>query len=226
MENCLTAIGEESYWKKVQKAVAKWRLSLCRKEKSSYNLQEILAARVVFTYRDANEDILDNPYYLELNAHYYLATGRTLAEDYDLPAFDWAAYHALREQDGEKARKVWEAHEERKRRFFLSVAERLWGFSAFSAKYHAWLTQEETESYHKYCQKIFLEDRIFLLPEWLLFSCKQWGGKQAFLYENSRVDYFLHAHGDSLSLLPKAVFEGKAFLKRLSKKERKGKING
>ncbi len=224
METYLSTTCEETYWKKVRKTVEKWRSVLCREE-TSCNLQGRMSTLVDCAYVNAEEDVSDNPYYLELNAHYYLATGRILAEDYDLPAFDWAAYHALREQDGEKARKVWEAHEEEKRRFFLSVAERLWNFSSFSAKYRAWLTQEETEQYHEYCQKIFLEDRIFLLPEWLLFSCNQWRGKQAFLYQNPRVDYFLHAHGDSLSLLPKAVFEGKAFLKRLSKKKGKRKIN-
>ena len=119
----------------------------------------------------------------------------------------------------------WEAYEEEKRRFFLSVAERLWNFSDFFSDNYAWLSQEETEEYHEYCKKIFLEDRVFLLPEWALFSRRQWQGMEDFLYQNPRVDFFLHTHGDCISLLPKQVFEEKAFLKRLSKKQEKKRSN-
>jgi hypothetical protein len=80
------------------------------------------------------------------------------------------------------------------------------------------LTAEEVESYHEYCKKIFIEERIFLHPEWLLFSCEEWEDKERFLTENLGVDFFVQAHKDSLSLLPNEVLKCKAFKTVLSKK--------
>lgn len=167
---------------------------------------------------NAIEDMMDDPYHSELNAHYYFQTGRVLAEDYVFPAFDWEGYHEAREWDWEKARKMWEANEEEKRNFFLSIAEKLWDFNAFAEKYQGLLTAEEVESYHEYCKKIFIEERIFLQPEWLLFTYEGWGEKESFLTENPCTDFFLQAHKDSLSLLPNEVLKCKAFKTVLSKK--------
>jgi hypothetical protein len=167
---------------------------------------------------NAIEDMMDDPYHSELNAHYYVQNGRVLAEDYVFPSFDWEAYHEAREWDWDKARKMWEENEEKKRNFFLSIAEKLWDFNAFAEKYQGLLTAEEVEAYHEYCKKIFIEDRIFLQPEWLLFSCEEWADKESFLTENPCTDFFLQAHKDSLSLLPNEVLKCKAFKTVLSKK--------
>ena len=166
----------------------------------------------------AIEDMLDNPYHAELNAHYYLKTGRVIYEDYALPCFDWEAYHHIRELDSREARSIWERHEEDKLAFFLSIAEKLWDFPAFYQKYKEWFTQEEVDAYHAYCKKIFLENHIFLQVEWLLFSAVQWKGKEEFLYRNTSTDFFIRAHKESIEALPKTVFQGKAFKNLLSKK--------
>lgn len=165
-----------------------------------------------------DEDMLDNPYHTELNAHYYLQTGRVLAEDYALPSFDWTKYHAVRELDPRAARSAWEVHEEEKRRFFLSVAETLWDFAAFASRYGELISAEALEAYHAHCRKVFIEERVFLQPEWLLFSCAQWRGKANFLYQEPRVEFFCRSHGGELHLLPKCVLESKAFKEMLGKR--------
>lgn len=166
----------------------------------------------------AVEDMLDEPYHAELNAHFYLQRGQVLAEAYILPAFDWDKYRALREEDVRKAYATWAAHEEEKRNFFLAVAEELWDFKGFASRYEELLTQEEIENYHAYCKKIFIEERIFLQPEWLLFSSAQWRGKEEFLYENPRVEFFCREHAAAFKLLPVCVLQSKAFKKMLTKK--------
>ena len=167
---------------------------------------------------NAVEDMLDDPYHSELNAHYYFQTGRVLAEDYVFPTFDWATYHETRELDTKKAIAMWEAHEEEKRAFLLSIAERLWAFDDFAEKYQGMLSKETIEEYHDYCKKIFIEERIFLQPEWLLFACEKWQGEESFLAENPCTDFFLQAHKDSLSLLPNEVLKRKTFKAFLAKK--------
>ena len=167
---------------------------------------------------NAVEDMLDDPYHAELNAHYYFQTGRVLAEDYVFPTFDWETYHETRELDTKKAIAMWEAHEEEKRAFLLSIAERLWAFDDFAEKYQGMLSKETIEEYHDYCKKIFIEERIFLQPEWLLFACEKWQGEESFLAENPCTDFFLQAHKDSLSLLPSEVLKDKAFKAFLAKK--------
>ena len=167
---------------------------------------------------NAVEDMLDDPYHAELNAHYYFQTGRVLAEDYVFPTFDWATYHETRELDTKRAIAMWEANEGEKRAFLLSIAERLWDFEAFAEKYQDMLSAETIEEYHDYCKKIFIEERIFLQPEWLLFACEQWQGVESFLMENPCTDFFLQAHKDCLSLLPGEVLKCKAFKSFLAKK--------
>ena len=241
---------EELYWETAKKAVEECKLALsgllrlCRVFRSEERILENKYAHLFAPYGEgavaeklldrmvalsipayqndlsAIEDMLDNPYHSELNAHYYLETGRVIAEDYTLPVFDWKKYHALREQDGKKARELWEAHEEEKLRFFISIAEKLWDFSSFKHKYAEWLPLEEMEGYYEYCKRAFIENRVFLQLEWLLFACPQWSGKEEFLYQNMRVDFFLRAHRECVSMLPQSVFEGKIFKKRLSKKEK------
>ena len=241
---------EELYWETAKKAVAECRLALggvlrlCRVFRLEERILENKYAQLFAPYGEgavaeklldrvvalsipayqndlsAIEDMLDNPYHSELNAHYYLETGRVIAEDYTLPVFDWVKYHALREEDGKQARTLWEAHEEEKLRFFLAIAEKLWDLPSFKRKYEEWLTQEEIESYYEYCKKVFIENRIFLQLEWLLFACPQWSRKEEFLYQNMRVDFFLCAHRECVSMLPKSVFEGKIFKKRLLKKDK------
>ena len=166
----------------------------------------------------AVEEMLDDPYHAELNAYYYMQRGQVLAEVYSLPVFDWEAYHALREESTKKAYAMWELHEQTKREFFLSVAEELWGFSSFSRRYGELFSQEEIENYYAYCKKIFIEERIFLQPEWLLFSSMQWQGKEQFLYENACVEFFCRNHANALKLLPICVLQNKTFKKMLSKK--------
>ncbi len=193
----------ESYWEKAKRAL--------------FNK----VAVSVTTYRNeptAVEDILDDPYHAELNAHYYLQRGQVLAEAYVLPVFDWLKYHALREEDSRRAYVMWAEHEQKKRDFFLSVAEELWDFEAFTSRYDELLSQEEIEGYHAYCRKIFIEERVFLQPEWLLFSSAQWQGKAGFLYENPRVEFFCRTHADAFKLLPDCVVKSKAFKKMLAKK--------
>lgn len=166
----------------------------------------------------AIEETLDDPYHAELNAHYYFQTGRVLAEDYVFPVFDWEEYRELREVNSKKAIGMWEAHEEKKRDFFLAIAEKLWDFASFAENHQGDLTKEEVEEYHEYCRKIFIEERIFLQPEWLLFACPQWSGKEEFLQKNPRTDFFLQAHRERLSLLSEKVLKDKAFKELLSKK--------
>ena len=166
----------------------------------------------------AIEDMLDDAYHAELNAHYYFQKGRVLAEAYTLPSFDWETYRDLREWNGKKAIEMWEAHETEKRRFFLEVAETLWDFTAFAKKYRELLTEEEVETYHEYCKKIFIEERVFLQPEWLLFSCAQWRGKESFLYDNSCTEFFMQAHGDALALLPEYALKSKVLKEMLAKR--------
>lgn len=164
------------------------------------------------------EDLLDDAYYAEINAHYYLQTGHVLAERYTLPAFDWEKYRALREESVQKAYAMWAAHEEKKRDFYLSRAEELWDFDGFAARYQELLSQEEIECYHQHCKKVFIEERIFLQPEWLLFTVAQWQGKEAFLFENPRVEFFCQAHTGALKFLPSCVFTSKLFKKLLLKR--------
>ncbi len=175
------------------------------------------------TYRNgamAVEDMLDNPYHAELNAHFYLQRGQVLAEGYILPAFDWSKYHALREEDVQKAYAMWAEHEQKKREFFLAVAEELWNFDAFISRYEELLDKEEMERYHEYCRRIFIEERVFLQPEWLLFSSAQWQGKVEFLYENPQVEFFCRVHANAFKLLPDCVVKSKAFKKMLAKKHK------
>ena len=106
---------------------------------------------------------------------------------------------------------MWEAHEEKKRQFFLSIAETLWDFDGFALQYGGLVSAAQMQAYHDYCRKIFIEERIFLQPEWLLFSCEKWQGAEGFLYENPCTDFFLQAHRESFSLLPEFVAESKAF---------------
>lgn len=167
---------------------------------------------------NAIEDMLDDPYHSELNAHYYFQTGRVLAEDYVFPAFDWEAYHELRDLDSKKAMATWLAHEEEKRNFFLSIAEKLWNFDEFAKRYKGLLTTEQVETYHEYCKKIFIEEHVFLQAEWLLFSCVDGQGMDGFLHENCSTDFFLQAHKDCLKLLPECVLKSKAFKSVLAKK--------
>lgn len=167
---------------------------------------------------NAIEEMLDDPYHSELNAHYYFQTGRVLAEEYALPVFDWDSYRETREWDGAKAREMWEMHEEKKRRVFLDIAESIWDFDGFAERYKELLTTEEVTAYHEYCKKIFIEERIFLQPQWLLFSCAQWRGKETFLYENPCTDFFLQAHGEELALLPAYVLKSKALKELLTKR--------
>lgn len=167
---------------------------------------------------DAIEEMLDDPYHAELNAYYYFMRGRVLVEDYVFPTFDWATYHALREWDFGKAREMWEDYEEKKRSFFMSIAEELWDFWGFAERYQAWLTFEQIDAYCQYCKKLFIEERIFLQPEWLLFACEEWDGKESFLMENPCTDFFLQAHQDSLSLLPSEALNCKVFKGFLAKK--------
>ena len=167
-----------------------------------------------------DEDMLDNCYHTELNTHYYMQTGKVIAADHTLPSFDWSEYHATRENDGYAARRMWESHEEKKLAFFLSVAEELWDMPSFAMRYKEFLSKEEIEAYHEYCRKIFIEERIFLQPEWLLFSCPQWRGKEEFLNENPQVDFFIRAHGEGIRFLPLYVWQGKALKRLLSKKYR------
>ena len=166
----------------------------------------------------AIEDSLDDPYHAELNAYYYFKTGRVLAEDYTLPAFDWENYHEIRDLDGAKGIAMWTAHEEAKRAFYLAIAEKLWDFSSFTTQYNEVLSKEKIEEYHEYCRKIFIEERIFLQPEWMLFSFAGWQGKTSFLYENPCVDFFLRAHKEALSLLPDEVLKCKAVKEAIAKK--------
>ena len=166
------------------------------------------------------EDMLDEPYYAELNAHFYLQRGQVLAERYILPTFDWERYHALREESVAKAYEMWLSHEQTKREFFLSVAEELWDFEGFFSRYEELLTKEQVEAYHTYCKKIFIEERVFLQPEWLLFSSAQWQGKMQFLYENPRVEFFCREHANALKLLPLSVLQSKEFKKMLAKKHK------
>ena len=172
----------------------------------------------------AIEDMLDNPYHAELNAYCYFQRGHVLVETHTLPTFDWETYHELREWDFAKSREIWEVYEEEKRNFFLAVAEELWDFDGFAQRYAPLVSMEEIEAYHEYCKKIFIEERIFLQPEWLLFSCVQWRGKESFLYENPCTDFFLQAHSESLALLPDCVWKGKA-LKDLLLKRYKMKLS-
>ena len=164
------------------------------------------------------DDMLDDAYCVELNTHYYLQTGCVLNERYALPTFDWEKFHALREDSFQKAYKMWAVHEEEKRAFFLSLAEELWNFAGFSAQYQELLSQEEIERYHEHCRKIFIEEHIFLQPEWLLFSSAQWQGKEAFLFENPRVAFFFEAHTAALKFLHACVLTCKLFKKLLSKR--------
>ncbi|MBP3423284.1 MAG: hypothetical protein J6K86_05920 [Clostridia bacterium] len=166
----------------------------------------------------AIEEMLDDPYHSELNAHYYFQTGRVLAEEYVLPVFDWERYREIREWDGAKAIEMWEAHEEKKRIFFLEIAETLWDFDGFTEKYKELLTEEDVAVYHEYCKKIFIEEHIFLQPQWLLFSCAQWRGKEAFLYENACTDFFLQAHREGISLLPAYALKSRALKELLAKR--------
>lgn len=167
---------------------------------------------------NAIEEMLDDPYHSELNAHYYMQTGRVLAEDYTFPAFDWDAYRELRDLDGAKAIAMWEAYEEKKRELFLSIAETLWDFEWFAEKYQGLVSEEEIAAYHDYCRKIFLEERIFLQPEWLLFSAKEWWEKADFLRNNPCTDFFLQAHKDSLGVLPDCALKSKELKETLAKK--------
>ena len=164
------------------------------------------------------EEMLDEPYHAELNAHFYLQRGQVLAERYTLPTFDWERYHALREESVAKAYEMWLLHEQEKREFFLAIAEELWNFEAFSARFEEFFSKEEIESYHAYCRKTFIEERVFLQPEWLLFSSAQWQGKIQFLYEEPRVEFFCREHAASFKLLPMYVLQSKAFKKMLVKK--------
>ena len=166
------------------------------------------------------EEVLDDAYYAELNAHYYLQTGHVLDERYALPTFDWGKYHALREESVRAAYAMWAAHEEEKRSFALSLAEELWNFEAFTSRYDELLNKEEIERYREHCKKVFIEEHIFLQPEWLLFSSAQWQGKAAFLFENPRVEFFCRVHTDALKLLPISVLQSKAFKKMLAKKHK------
>ena len=158
----------------------------------------------------AIEDMLDDPYHAELNAHYYFQTGEVLGEDYALPAFDWENYRATREKDVEQGIAMWMAHEEKKRAFFLSIAEMLWNFDWFADQYQGLVSAEEIEAYHEYCKKIFIEERVFFQPEWLLFSSEEWTGKQSFL-QTASVDFFLQTHRDRFALLPACVLSNKTF---------------
>ena len=167
---------------------------------------------------NAIEDMLDDPYRSELNAHYYFQTGRVLAEEYVFPCFDWGKYHEIRDFDSTQARAMWELHEQEKREFFLSIAEKLWNFEGFAKRYKGLLTEERVEEYHQYCKKIFIEERIFLQAEWLLFSCIDGQGLEGFLFENPCTDFFLQAHKDMLKLLPESVLKNKTFKAMLAKK--------
>ncbi len=188
---------------------------------------ERAVARAFPAYRndlDAIDEMREDPYHAELNAQYYLRTGRLLTEDYHLPVFDWAENHALRELNERAAREAWEEFEEKRRRLFLSVAEGLWNYPAFAKKYRAVFSEEEMNAYYEYCKRVFIEDRVFLSLEWLLFSCPQWQGRKAFLYENPCTAYFLRAHGTRLALLPKSVFGSRTLRKILMKKYKNEKV--
>lgn len=206
MEKSIQRTCLELYWEAAKRAV----------------LNRIAGANAPIYRNDlsAVEDIFDDPYHAELNAYYYLQRGQVLAERYQLPAFDWEGYHALREDSTRKAYAMWAAHEQEKRDFFLSVAEDMWNFDAFAHRYSALLSQEEIDAYHEYCKKIFIEERIFLLPEWVLFSSALWLGREAFLYEDVRVDYFCENHANALRLLPISVLQCKAFKKMLARKHK------
>ena len=206
MEKRIQKTCVEVYWEAAKRAVLNRTLTV--------------SAPVYRNKLNAVEDMLDDPYHAELNAHYCLDRGQVLAERYVLPVFDWDKYRTLREEDVQKAYAMWAEHEEKKREFFLSVAEELWDFKAFTARYSELLDEEEIERYHAYCRKIFIEERVFLQPEWLLFSSAQWQGKMQFLYQNPRVEFFCQAHTDALKLLPISVLQSKAFKKMLAKKHK------
>ncbi len=167
---------------------------------------------------EAIDEMCDDPYHTELNAHYYLQTGRVLTEDYALPAFDWAQNRILRERDEGAALRAWEEFQKERLALFLSIAEGLWDYPMFVKKYSAVLSAKEMESYYAYCKKVFVEDRVFLQLEWLLFSCPQWQGREAFLFENARTAFFLRAHKGKYELLPACVFESRILRTLLVKK--------
>ena len=200
-KNCI-----ELYWESIRRALLERMTAICTPSARN-NLVAV-------------EDMIDDPYHAEINAYYYIDRGQVLAERYILPTFDWECYHALREESVAKAYEMWLSHEQTKREFFLSVAEELWNFEGFFSRYEELLTKEQVEAYHAYCKKIFIEERVFLQPEWLLFSSAQWQGKMQFLYENPRVEFFCREHANALKLLPLSVLQSKEFKKMLAKKHK------
>ena len=166
----------------------------------------------------AIEEMLDDPYHAELNAHYYFQTGQVLAENYKFPVFNWGEYHQLRDLNSASAIAMWGRYEEKKREVFLSIAESLWNFDWFAEQYQGLVSAEQIQEYQTYCKKSFIEERIFLQPEWLLFSCERWDGVEDFLYNNLCTEFFLQTHREHFALLPADVLKSKKCREALSKK--------